>query len=300
MGIAKYKELCEAAQKRAELTHAPVTHAILYIDGPIWLFCANSPGKNDSEHFTIADRKLRTIVGRVREFTEILKIVICFDGTAPIEKAETQIKRQLNKTNFDMVALKNRVTAIKQINKIPVIFNHLQEGEAERDIYINRDCSQPSVLYTKDSDIFSIAYHHQPKQPNDQVYVCLDQQIPKHLQKRSESKRIYSFYDMSQFFYEDIPTHLFRFLVAMGGTDFTDKYFSPSMITEAVNRASCPELKTICDQLFLPNGKGVELLYNYYVNFYKSPKIKESKLHKEGVKPNFERILWYLNYYIAQ
>jgi hypothetical protein len=263
------------------------------------MFCANIPLNIADGHFRVLKSKLAAIINTAQKICNIEYIKIYFDGTAPEQKKKEQERRatQNRVLHFDMNALKRKLICdLPKHCGICIEYIELEQGEAEREIYINRDKTRASVLWTKDTDIYSIAYKHEPTTPNDYVFLCMDQ-VNKH-------RRLYFLYDMTKFFYNHLPVNVFRFIVAMAGTDFTPSMFSPTMIKAIVNAENTNELNPTEIELLneaLLTDNGPELAIEYFINFFNTKKCfytKEYKINPRNI-PHLT-VLWYIKYYLGQ
>lgn len=321
MGIAKGKELCALLKPNSIVTDVECRMpAYLYIDGPILIYCANMEKfkEDPNNQFVVLLNKIKTILTRASDFFRIEKTIIYFDGKYPMEKKATQDKRAAQKRTMyiDPNALKlriiNNLSSIvlpqKYLNEtIPVTCIQLENGEAELQMYLGRDKTHCSVLYTKDTDIYAIAYQHVPLTPMDQVFLCMD-----HKSCGDGKQRTYSFYDMSQFYYEHLPRNIFRFLAALCGTDYTLSYISPTMIAAIIKSDNSLDKNIILQlesQMYTYQGIANALKYFTSI-FVNTRSIKYTNNFKDYLKEytqncgnisnmqtiDIERVLWYLNY----
>jgi hypothetical protein len=228
MGILNGNVLCTSLRENSTVpfTKFELGDTILYIDGPILLFSGNiSPQyKLISEQHKLycIKSKLRRIVEFVSAKFAVSKVLIVFDGIAPKEKASTQksrAKRINNEFNpTEMKAAFYNYMLIHQM-KIPHEIIQLEYGEAESYIYFHRDLARNSVMYTKDTDFYVLAYKHQQLQEHDNVFMCND------------IKTCLEIYCMADFYYSKLSALGFRLIMALSGSDYTKSRFTPSMVS---------------------------------------------------------------------
>jgi hypothetical protein len=108
-------------------------------------------------------------------------------------------------------------------------------------MYQNRDICYPSMLYSKDTDLYLIAYRHRPQSVHDHVYFF-----------NGTFKNDY-IYDMQKFAcrYE---SYAFRVLLILAGTDYNPSIFTRTMIMALFHVA------------------------NYYDKYYSAPALRVSEL----------------------
>lgn len=240
MGILHANQLCANILLNANSVIKNIENTLnefkIYIDGPILVFSGlrkdtlKDDSETNTEIITInVIKKFRATVNRLSRLGTIKEIIIVFDGTAPKMKAYTQRKRRETlPINFD---IKNTFDKIKKHFKnskqlyvnniyIPISVIEPEKGEAESIIYLNRDVNYTSVLYSKDTDLYAIAYAHQAKTNNDQVYFYND--------------NLATLVDMEKFKCVLSP-FVFRLLLVLAGTDFNGSLFTNSMILGLMN-----------------------------------------------------------------
>lgn len=290
MGIVNASKLCTILEQRSFVPHTQIINdpTILYIDGPILLFCANMPNKEHFQHLAIIKKKLQKIVKHTTiQFPALKYVYIYFDGESPTEKRETQNKRSKKQLFIQYKQLRDDLMSIKQINNITCETKILEKGEAELEIYLQRDQQYTSVIYTKDSDIYSIAYHHMPKTSVDNVYIIMDQ--------LSHGARMLNFFDMSKFHYKHLTKNVFHYIVAMCGTDYTQTFYSPTMLLVIIKLEDI-----INDEDIILLDKAIEsgditFVYNYFHLIFLKSKCTYTKLYNK-VAIDQNQILWYLKY----
>lgn len=227
MGITDANALCQLLLQRSvvDVTHGKfLGPTILYIDGPILIFSGNVKGTltldiNINTHMVVRNslKKFDYVVNYCQKISELTRVVVVFDGISPIMKSATQLKRRGHLyPNINVKDIGNALRkALDMKTNVKIDIVNLERGEAESYIYKNRDQTQSSVLFTKDTDLYAIAYKHCPVNPVDHVFFYND------------SKR--ELYDMSKFSC-DLDPMSFRLLMALSGTDFNPKIFTKSML----------------------------------------------------------------------
>jgi len=103
---------------------------------------------------------------------------------------------------------------IKLALELNVEIEEPERGEAESIIYKTRNTDYPSVLYSKDTDLYAIAYRHKRCKENDRVFICND--------------TLKSLHDM-EVFSCTLNKRAFRLLMVLRGTDY-DEVFTNSMV----------------------------------------------------------------------
>jgi hypothetical protein len=234
MGISRGNIICQALGAKSLLfsvsgigvpvEYEPKTDANLYIDGLLLLYSAKIV--SNVEPMLIIQNKLRKIISVVASRYNILDVHVFFDGDAPPEKAETQKKRANRASNFNFNIHKVKQDFCNRIHFPPISINNLRRGEAEMEMYRLRDTRATSIMYTKDTDFFTIAYGHTA--PDDVVY-CQERGCVK--------QREYNFFDMRKFKHESIPGVVFSTLMALAGTDYTETRLSLTQVKCILNNA---------------------------------------------------------------
>lgn len=223
----------------------------VYVDGPLWVF--SSIPKNESDITRIVKYMIEKLKNRLINFllyrvNKILSVTIHFDGKAPPMKFFTQCQRKSYDTRSinmsDIFKLfKQQLKQIGTLTTImrgksivtPIIVAEHKLGESEHFIYSERDKTIPSILYTRDSDIFMVAYNHAKENDNDEVCLMWDNE----------------FYDLSKF---KCPLYVgpFRMLLILCGTDFNRNIFTQTMAVSVLN-AICsndsPAIKNLVEKL---------------------------------------------------
>lgn len=209
----------------------------VYVDGPLWVF--SSIPQNETDTIKIVNFMKKKLENRLIKLllyyvNEILSVTIHFDGRAPPMKLSTQSRRkiyqpqsynisQIFKQFKELLKKKGTVEISMKNGKFitPIKVAEHVLGESEHFIYSERDIAHPSILFTKDTDIFMIAYNHAKKGEHDDVCLMLDN----------------TFYDLSEF---KCPLNSgpFRVLLILCGTDFNRNIFTQTM--------SINVLETIC------------------------------------------------------
>lgn len=228
MGINRGNQVCANLCALSLIKQPPTQRerAILYIDGPILLYCGNVttkyvvPYDRNQRSICIVQRKLWKIRHEVSQYYQIDQIRIYFDGNAPKEKAFVQLQRASRRSNYDLVAIKELFIRSMGNFKDYISFIQLENGESEMEIYKQRDVTKKSIVYTKDTDFFTIAYGHDA--PDDVIF-C------------QEKEKKLNFYDMRRFRYKSLSKYGFHLLMALLGTDYTDNRLSPTQTQYVLN-----------------------------------------------------------------
>lgn len=215
---------------------------------------------------------------------------------APIEKRSVQEERKKKPIHINYDELKSAlIKRITSINDIPIVYLTPEYGEAELCMFLNRDIYLNSVFYTKDSDIFTIAYQHVPICSTDLVWVCMDQLI-----ESGQKERELNFYDMTKFYYIHLPKPVFLFVIGNCGTDFTRSFYTATMIDALLQFENCCTLTFIekITQLATErNFKDLELIFdNLFVEFKMvNKRMMYSRKELDRVD-NLAKIEWYTRY----
>lgn len=239
MGILYGNDICEALCAKSLLFSVPAAgpsikyepiysgtdprpDANLYIDGPILLYCGNVKKRDDASDdiahsLLIIKLKLKKIISVVATRFNIVGVHVFFDGDAPPEKAPRQAQRAMRASTYNIQEIKRAFCAYNHFP--PIAINNLRHGEAEMEMYRMRDTRTTSVIYTKDTDMFTIAYGHSAE---DDVIYCQERKLG--------DKNMYRFFDMRKFHYASIPKAVFSALMALVGTDYTETRLSLTQI----------------------------------------------------------------------
>lgn len=231
MGIVNGNGICQALCAKSFLfsvstTGVPVQHepkvdANLYIDGPILLYCGNVNAKlnpnTNPQH--IINKKLKKIIDVVKSRYNVLETHVFFDGEAPPEKAHRQMQRASRGSNYDIQKIKREFCEYNRFKSIYI--NDLFKGEAEMEMYRLRNTKTTSIIYTKDTDMFTIAYGHST--PDDVIF-CQERIVS------AGGSKVYSFFDMRKFCYDAMPREVFYAMMAFAGTDYTETRLSSTQI----------------------------------------------------------------------
>lgn len=237
----------------------------VYVDGPLWVF--SSIPKNESDAKRIITYMIEKLNNRLIKFllyqvNKILSVTIHFDGKAPPMKFFTQCQRKSYDTRpinmSDIFKLFKQ--KLKEIGKltttmheesivIPIIVAEHKLGESEHFIYSERDKTTPSILYTRDSDIFMVAYSHTKENHNDEVCLMWDNE----------------FYDLSKF---KCPLHVrpFRMFLILCGTDYNRNIFTQTMaisILNAICSNDSPAIKILVEKL--NDGTNIVDIVGYFL-----------------------------------
>lgn len=251
----------------------------LYIDGPILIYAGNIKGKTENESVFIVLAKLKKILKLVRQYYKVSKVKIFFDGSAPREKLGRQNKnRQLyNFQNIKAEFLK-RLQNTEFFDSIVL----LSDGEeAERLIFMSRPEGCLTIGYTKDTDLFGIAY-------NSENFIFLQE-------LRKGRDRLYKFYDMSKFKYDSLTKETFIMLMAFAGSDYTVSRLSETQIHSILNGFKNNQLENLKSRTIESINTFIDQI-DLYMLHYKG-RIGVSRQYdsiREAVY--LKSILWYISY----
>ena len=239
MGISNLNDSCYKLQQLSVIkSHEKINDFILYIDGPLLTFrgyahnCKDLRDQESTLYMIESNviRKVIAIVNHLKKYGNCVKIKIYYDGQSPNMKKLTQQKR--NKDVFPHNLTYRQINSFIQQHIVYNLYDklhspkmkiedielvNLEVGEAENEMYRRRDTNYSSVMFTKDTDVFAISYNHQPKTPNDIVYMYDGDYI----------------YNMNRFTC-GLDNFQFRTLVSLSGTDFNCTIFTPTMIKAIV------------------------------------------------------------------
>lgn len=230
--------------------------------------------KTSFEYMMTLLNKIEAYFGRISQ-----RILIYMDGTRPLNKefrpeSSTLLNHNTMRTYF--------IELVKK-EKLPIVC--LEKGESELQMYLNRDRQmQLNVFVTNDSDLISITYGHIPyvRRRSDGEILTMRQQVqtlPVDLREPviinnlpfvDENKRYKeNMYDIRdscvwinchpksvQAYGMDFSNYQlgldrkhFHVLIALCGTDFTDKLFTNTMLSSALRltRDEAAFINTVTD-----------------------------------------------------
>jgi hypothetical protein len=243
MGILNGNKLCNILMEKSNRidggNESQSNDMNLYVDGEILIrsgLAKNTHRAQSDDHLMDIliynfKSKLKSICELSTKFGKLCEIYIIFDGKSPKLKSKCQARRKAaaaiqhtvryinfevarNSLNQYFVNYKSTLPHGAIIRKECRVVNAV--GEAEDHIYKNRDRTRMSVLYTKDTDLYAIAYGHVPETLNDQVFFI-----------NGTNSNVY---DMSNFTC-DLDRSVFRLILTLSGTDFNSGIFTESMLS---------------------------------------------------------------------
>lgn len=293
MGVLNGNELCKELCEKSKLPETatcnkPIAH--LLIDGPILLYCGNVP-KPPSWNCTetkfalyIIRKKIDCIIEIVKTYYDITHTKIFFDGEAPKEKAPIQNQRAQRISTYNIQEIKKEFCEQFRTGGFTII--NLTKGEAEMEMYRQRDVNVTNIIYTKDTDLFTIAYKHSGI--DDVIYYqerCINQ------------TKVHRFFDMRKFYYEHIPKDVFSALMALAGTDYTDTRLSLTQLGCILNENAVLSFENISDD---PNIDDIQNIIDKITDYFQS-KPKHGSHHAKRYNlitehEYLEKILWYVRY----
>lgn len=304
MGITNGNQICQKLCEKSLLfsvpaigvpvEYEPKPNANLYIDGPILLYCGNIVSKEFKDPMLIIQNKLRKIVSVVASRYNILSVSVFFDGDAPPEKAKRQQQRASrvsDKNNFNIQKVKQEFC--EKRHYFPIRIQNLRKGEAEMEMYRSRDTESTSIIYTKDTDMFTIAYGHSAL---DDVIYCQERNCPS-----DKTLKVYSFFDMRKFKDEFVPGVVFSALMALAGTDYTDTRLSLTQIECILENADLLQLNDVISDD--PNIDEIYTLVDKIQGFLSARKWERRAIVSASRKYSLIReadylkvVLWYVRY----
>lgn len=311
MGILNGNVICEALCAKSLICSVPTvgippevdskSPVNLYIDGPILLYSGNITTNYQMNPLIIIEKKLRKIISVVNSRYTVLSVFIFFDGSAPREKAPRQLQRANRNSTYNIQEVKANFCKRFERNcdsNPPIIINNLLNGEAEMEMYRMRDKSANSVIYTKDTDMFTIAYGHSGI---DDVIFCQERIVC----GSCPVEKVYAFFDMRKFCYPGISCEVFTCLMGFVGTDYTETRLSLTQIKCILHY--CDTNSTSIFNVISNNEPNIEQLYLLVDNiklFFQRQKnegnkerITESRKYGIIRDPEYlQTILWYINY----
>jgi len=257
----------------------------LYIDGPILLYCGNikSARVDVQKSIYIIFGKLSKIISTVQSVYNVLGVRIYFDGEAPKEKAERQQQRLERKSDYNIQTIKNRFkgSLTPFWNGIPLLIRDLVKGEAEMEMYRQRQDSCGTVVYTKDTDMFTIAYGHEGE--SDFIF-CQE--------RTSQNIHTYYFYDMKKFTIDGLSRETFAMLMGFVGTDYTESRLTRTQVENIFGGFENKKIQSLPDCNITTSD-----IENFLNNLQFCKGVRESKkYHKIREGTYLELILWYINY----
>lgn len=293
MGILNGNSICRSLCEKS-LVHAITgnvernknrTDVHLYIDGPILLYCGNIKSNQVDLHksINIIFGKLSKIISTVQNVYNVVAVKIFFDGEAPKEKAERQQQRLERKSDYNIQNIKySFLRSIKSYwNNIPLLIQELTKGEAEMEMYKQRQ--DATVVYTKDTDMFTIAYGYEGA---GEFIFCQE--------RTSQTIHTYYFYDMKKFVIDGLSKETFAMLMGFVGTDYTESRLTRTQVENIFSGFEERQLESIQDC----NLTAIENFLQTSSQYLLSCKgVRESrKYHKIKERAYLESIIWYINY----
>ena len=294
MGIVSGNEICKTLRATAKVVDnkKEIGQCTLHIDGPILVFCGNIKNPRIDSNI-IVRAKLKKVCSQLLRVFNITKVILWFDGRAPLEKTSTQLKRAARRSSYDAAAVKSKLfeyftnsslTVDGVILKTNCI--QLERGEAECEMYVQRNRDANSILYTKDTDIYSIAYKHVPESKKDNVFVCVD--------ISSKTQNGLEIYDMSKFQYPHISRNIFRLCMALRGTDYTESVFTPTMLAAIFNS---PDIMFAeYESSLLESHECVVSTLEFLTQTITSLQSRYRICVHKVQTPDVARLYWYINY----
>jgi len=306
MGITNANSLCKQLLNNSQvLQREYINEFILYIDGPILVF---SGLRKDSLQSQIVSEtvklikkniiiKFNSIIKRIAIYGKLMKIIIVFDGKAPRMKLQTQEKRnaiytetlrQIIKLTFaDITEYFKNLSLCIDDRKIEIVVENPMVGEAESIIYKKRDPKYSSVLFTKDTDLYAIAYGHanNKKKSTDNVYIYNDSLLEK-------NGNYWPLFNMEKFKCK-LNAFSFRLLMTLAGTDFNESIFTNTMLSgifSTLNYMANDEIQNEIDEIItkINNSKIIIHSIGYFMLLvYIAKKKMKLKIIMPRIKTHF-------------
>lgn len=192
MGILRIKPIHQ--QLACSINELQGKRINLYIDAMINLFAGVTAGNVALDNCSaiisnIAIDGIDKIIKKIKRMTNVNKIIIYFDGKRPASKNTTSESRRNNmKLPYqDYKNTKNQLIEACNVfvENYDAQIESLDIGEAEVEMFLNRNPKIPSVFVTRDTDMISLCYNYQKKHENDLVYWVSQNDLVKFDEKRS-------------------------------------------------------------------------------------------------------------------
>jgi hypothetical protein len=221
----------------------------------------------------------------------ILGVHVFFDGDAPPEKAKRQQQRASRASNYNIQKVKKDFCSREHFP--PIAINNLCKGEAEMEMYRMRDKQATSIIYTKDTDMFTIAYGHSEA---DDVIYCQERCCPS-----DKKTKVYSFFDMRKFQYESVPGVVFSALMALAGTDYTETRLSLTQVKCILDNTTLLPLNNVMsdDPNFIEICDLIDVIYAFLSGrrWERRTTVSASRKYSLIKEPDYLKIvLWYVRY----
>ncbi|QLI62373.1 KN57_gp020 [Dikerogammarus haemobaphes nudivirus] len=245
---------------------APHIKVNVYFDGSLYLFrgylskTIRSDGTSNSR--LVAQYSHDKIINMIKNLNSITinKVYIYFDGERPALKLRTIKKRQktgtiksntsgatFGKEKVNKLEVQNILTDL--LNPYPYIeIKHLTRGEGEHEIFLRRDRSLPSIIFTDDSDLYHISYDYEQASFNDYVFMG------------STQFTFVNLFLISTHF--KLPRYAFVLLMMLRGADFTNSLFTLTMVNSIIQSfRSTPN--DILIQKYIQKIREIDQKYKY-------------------------------------
>ena len=258
MGISEFREVKNnfipktSFSKLKDYTNH-TTPVNVYIDGSFYTYTGFiSQNLSSDGTYYIPNLVAQTVcnsiessISKIRKLKfEIDNIYVFFDGVKSYSKQQTILKRRQKKqTCANMNKIVN--TIIRNFNDLGYIINNLAIGEAEHEMFIYRNTSNPSIFLTDDSDMFHISYGYNSRTFNDYAFLGT-----KSLNFTCD------LYKLKECNFKNMPKLVFTTLCGLKGCDYTYDTFTKSMYITAIKEFINPsnhdclliveELKNFC------------------------------------------------------
>lgn len=253
MGISEFREVKDTfiGQTSLKVIKDKVknsTSVDVYVDGSFFLytgFINENMGPNGKYQPELVAKTVSDVIHsnitKIKQMVPVGTVYIYFDGQKPFSKQKTMNLRRLKRPLYtNMTEIKNCI--IESLNAHNYIMNNLVLGEAEHEMFNNRDKKRPSIMLTDDSDIFHITYDYETKTYNDYVFVAT-----------KGLKFTCNLNDLKSNF-NNIPKSVFTLLCGLKGSDFTHDTITNSMlriiISELQIKGSTMQIGDVIDDIF--------------------------------------------------
>lgn len=198
----------------------------IYIDGNILIFdtftSTNIEKIVEYNNLDYCLNSFKSIIANIKATfasnITINNIFIYFDGQSPRNKRITQASRRTSTSfikNKTIINLKNNIIKYCNSGAIPELMAiESNFGEGEAIIFHNRDITTPSILISKDTDLFPLCYKYTKNHENDIIFLYSNGVL----------------YDCSNFKINWLPRSLFILLSILGGCDYFNACFTETML----------------------------------------------------------------------
>lgn len=225
MGIQKAYEVLKPYLSEATVDLDKTLTYDLAIDGTLFLYTGLNipllPSDEADDYVSFNESVGRNAAAKLETRLDELNLMVrkCslyFDGKRPHLKQQTSMQRSERQTvPFDRkIVTKSMIDYLKEsdADRYDITVIELDTGEAENVAYADSDDNFPTIVMTDDSDLFHLAYGNGKKKINH--YMLTKKGIV---------------YDLTTFVVPNMKPMLFKLLMFMLGSDFTETSLTPTM-----------------------------------------------------------------------